>query len=84
MSDIPCQESGGEAGVGAQGLSGSGLFFFFFFWYIKLTCGKACLGGRAITDTILFMCLLKGPYLRHLSLSHPIDFYGPSLIFLPV
>lgn len=39
MSDIPYQESGGE-GSGGWALSA-------FFWCIKLTCGKACLGGGA-------------------------------------
>lgn len=50
-----------------------------FFCYIKLTCGKVCLGGEAITDTIPFMCLLKGLYLRHLSLSH--WFLWPEFVF---
>lgn len=44
-----------------------------FFWYIKLTCGKACLGGRAITDTTRFMWPLKGLFPRCLSLSHPVS-----------
>lgn len=75
---------GGGREAGRKGGGHFFFFFYFFFWYIKLTCGKACLGGRAITDTIPFMCLLKGLHLRHFSLSHPSDFYVLSLISLLV
>lgn len=56
-------DGGGGSGLG-------GWVFERFFLVHKTGLWKTCLGGRAITDTILFMCLLKGLYLRHLSLSH--------------
>lgn len=44
--------------VGVGGLGG--WVFECFFLVHKTGLWKTCLGGRAITDTILFMCLLKG------------------------
>ena len=71
MSDIPCQESGGE-GRGERGALNA-----FFFWYIKLTFGKACLGGRAITDSNpLYVSAAEGSVLKTFIIFP--DFYGLS------
>lgn len=60
-----------ESGDEKRGIEGGGVLLTAFL-YVNLTCGKACLGGGAAAATTLFMCVLKGLYLRHVSLSHQV------------
>lgn len=64
----------GWAGPGRAGPEGA------HFKYIKLTCGKACLGGRAITDSVPLYVSADGSVLN-VKFVTTYCFHASSLIF---